>query len=132
MRRTDPGWSWNGPDIPKTKPPYTDLAIGLDGRIWVALIPESSQRVGSISGPASIGTGPPGRPPVRQAPVPEKDKQDQRPALYDVFEPTGFYVGQVEVPPRVSTVLRRGDYVWAVAFDDEDVARVKRYRIAWR
>jgi len=55
-----------------------------------------------------------------------------RPALYDVFEPNGAYVGQVEVPPRVSTVVRRGDYVWGVEFDDDDVQRVVRFRIVWR
>ena len=41
-------------------------------------------------------------------------------------------LGRVQVPPRVSTVYRRGDYVWGVAYDDDDVATVKRFRINWR
>lgn len=125
MRQTDPTWTWNGPDIPESKPSYADLQVGLDGRIWVSLVPEVSQRIGSVSN-GGIGTGAPRRP----APV-ERPTAPPRPALYDVFEPDGRYLGQVQVPPRVSSVLRQGDRVWAVAFDEDDVPRIKRYRIAW-
>jgi hypothetical protein len=38
----------------------------------------------------------------------------------------------VQVPARVSSVIRRGDHVWAVAVDENDVPRLKRYRIAWK
>ena len=127
MRSTDPTWSWNGPDIPDTKPLYSDIHVGLDGRIWIALVPEVGPRVGSTS--MSMGVGNPGgarRPPASPERAPSK------PALYDVFEPDGRYHGQVQVPPRVSSVVRRGDHVWAVAFDAEDVPRIKRYRIAWK
>lgn len=128
MREMNPTWTWNGPDIPDTKPLYEDLQVALDGRIWVAIVPEVSTRVGSISSGGG-GGGPPGasRPlPGRPPPPP------RRPALYDVFEPDGQYVGQVQVPPGVSSVVRRGDQVWAIAFDETDVPRIKRYRIAWR
>ena len=127
MRGTDPTWSWNGPDIPDTKPLYSDIQVGLDGRIWIAVIPEVGPRIGSTS--MSMGVGNPGgarRPPASQERAPSK------PALYDVFEPDGRYLGQVQVPARVSSVVRRGDHVWAVAFDAEDVPRIKRYRITWR
>ena len=125
MRQTDPTWSWNGPDIPDWKPLYSDIQIGLDGRIWIALVPEVSRRVGNTSG--SIGAGGPGgsRPPAQPTGEP------RRPALYDVYEPDGSYLGQVQVPAGVSSVLRRGNQVWGVEFDADDVPRIKRYRIAW-
>src|SRR6185503_10543159 len=109
-------------------PLYEDLQVALDGRIWVALVPEVSNRVGSISSGGG-GVGPPGTSRTRpQGPPPPTP----RPALYDVFEPDGQYLGQVQVPPKVSSVVRRGDQVWAIAFDDDDVPRIKRYRIAWK
>ena len=127
MRTTDPSWSWNGPDVPEVKPLYSDIQVGLDGRIWIAIVPEVSPRVGNTSG--SSGAGNPGnrRPPPAQA-----NGEPPRPALYDVFEPDGSYLGQVQVPAGVSSVLRRGNHVWGVAFDADDVPRIKRYRIAWR
>jgi hypothetical protein len=127
MRKTDPTWSWNGPDIPDTKPLYHDLQVALDGRIWVPIIPEVSARVGSISSGGG-GVGPATNRPRIEGPPPPPP----RPALYDVFEPDGQYVGQVQVPARVSSVVRRGDHVWAVAVDEHDVPRLKRYRIAWK
>jgi hypothetical protein len=126
MRQTDPMWSWNGPDIPAVKPLYADLQVALDGRIWVAIISEVSPRVGSTSGGGGIG--PTGRRPPPQV----QFREPPRPALYDVFEPDGQYLGQVQVPARVSSVVRRGDQVWGIALDADDVPRIKRYRIAWQ
>jgi hypothetical protein len=126
LRRTDPNWTWNGPEIPRTKPFYGGISVALDGRIWVAVIPEA-RRVGTINGPVGIGTGAPVR-----APQPAAARRDEHPALYDIFEADGKYVGQVQVPARVSSVLRRGDQVWAVAYDEDDVSTVKRYRIRWQ
>jgi 6-bladed beta-propeller len=132
MRQVDPLWTWNGPGIPATKPLYESLAIGADGRIWVPIVPESSPRTGSTSSMGPMGASRGGGPPVprpRESPAKEIPS---RPALFDVFEANGTYVGQVQVPPRVSTAVRRGDYVWGVAFGEDDVASVKRYRIVWR
>jgi hypothetical protein len=127
MRQTNPSWTWNGPDIPETKPLYEDLQVALDGRIWIAILPEVSTRIGS----SSIGGGI-GQPGTSRAPAQGPPPPPSRPALYDVFEPDGQYLGQVQVPAKVSSVVRRGDQVWAVAFDDDDVPRIKRYRIAWK
>ena len=127
MRGTEPNWSWNGPDIPDTKPLYSDIHVGLDGRIWIALVPEVGPRIGSTS--MSMGVGNPGG---ARRPPPSTEREPSKPALYDVFETDGRYLGQVQVPARVSSVVRRGDQVWAVAFDTEDVPRIKRYRIAWK
>jgi hypothetical protein len=37
FRENFPGWSWNGPDIPGTKPPFKEIYAGDDGRLWVQL-----------------------------------------------------------------------------------------------
>jgi hypothetical protein len=104
--------------------------VGLDGRIWVPLVPEVTPNVGSVNGPGGVGIGRGApRPP---APSRRPSEAKPRPALYEVFEPDGTYLGQVQVPPRVSTVVRRGDYVWGVAYGEDDVASVKRYRIVWK
>jgi hypothetical protein len=127
MRQTVPTWTWSGPDIPDTKPYYSGLQVALDGRIWVVLTSEVSPRAGSVS--MGGGSGPPSRTrPSVSGPPPKPP----RPALYDVFEPDGQYLGQVQVPAKVSSVVRRGDQVWAIAYDDDDVPRIKRYRIAWK
>lgn len=128
LRETDPGWGWGGVDVPRMKPAYETFALGLDGRIWITRISEVSPRVGSINSSGGAGRGAPPRP----APAVEAAHVQRRPALYDVFEPSGAFIGQVQIPPGVSTVIRRGDYVWGVGYNDDDVAFVKRYRISWK
>ena len=126
MRQTDPAWSWNGPDIPETRPLYHGLVTGLDGRIWISLTPDQGPKIGGLSGTSSVGQGAP------RSRVPAADRGPSRPTLYDVFEPDGRYLGQVQVPAGASAVVRKGDQVWAVAFGDDDVPRLKRYRINWK
>jgi len=129
MRKTDPIWTWSGPAVPRTRPAFENVLIGSDGRIWLAIVPENSRRVGSVSGGVGLGGGRVGAPgPARSPGQPEKP----RAALYDVFEPDGAYLGRIEIPPRISTVVRRGDYVWGVEYDEDDIPHVKRYRIVWR
>ncbi|MGH7460726.1 MAG: hypothetical protein ACREMA_06820, partial [Longimicrobiales bacterium] len=127
LRRVDPNWSWGGNDMPRVMPFFTGLRVGADGRVWVPLINENVRRAGGVSmrdgrgGALSTNRSP-------SSTVPEKP----RPALYDVFEPGGAYLGQVQVPARVSTIVRRGEYVWGVAYDEDDLATVRRWRIVWR
>ena len=125
MRQTDPTWSWNGPDIPETKPVYHGLTTGLDGRIWVLLTEDVRVDGPGISGTAGSGGG---------APRGRRPSDSTRPSasLHDVFEADGTYLGQVQVPEGTSAMLRRGDNVWGVNFGDDDVPRLKRYRINWR
>jgi hypothetical protein len=129
MRRLDPAWSWSGPEIPATKPLFEDLTFGMDGRIWVPLIREVTPRLGSAQGPGAGGAGRSAPPPRA---LPTRDPPKPRAALYDVFEPSGTYLGQVQVPPRTTVAVRKGDLVWAVAYDEDDVQTLKRYRIMWR
>jgi len=126
MRQTDPNWSWNGPDIPDSKPLYYGLIVGHDGRIWISLTRGTEPKIGGISSTSGVGPG------VPRAPRPAADREASKPTLYDVFEPDGRYLGQVQSPAGTSAVVRKGDRVWAVAVGDDDVPRLKRYRIAWK
>ncbi len=105
LRWMDPDWEWNGPPIPETKPVFTGLHSGRDGRIWVEL----SSELRDASDP-SLG---------------EKVR-------FDVFEPDGTYLGVVNAPANFTTAINPvfdRDYVWAVTRDELDVQRVVRYRI---
>ena len=131
MRRTQPNWSWNGPDIPKTKSAFDAINVGADGRIWIPLVRQPPGSGGSFSqtnftgGRSSANTGTPRREPTQPRPKP-------LPGLFDVFEPSGTYLGQVRVPAGVTLLYRKGDFAWGTALDEFDVATVKRFRIVWR
>jgi hypothetical protein len=126
MRRLDPNWNWNGPEIPRFKPFYSRLIAADDGRIWVQRVAESGPRPGGISSTSVGGT-------VRtRPPTAARDEGPPRTGLYDVFDPNGTFVGQVQVPPRTSLMVRRGDHAWGLVFDEDDVVTVKRFRINWR
>jgi hypothetical protein len=104
FRKDVPGWSWNGPAVPSARASFDRIDVGNDGRVWVTL------------------------PFLQQPGVP-------RPAqlrAWDVFEPSGAYVGQVSAPLSITVHVRRGDYVWGVETDASDVQRVVRYRIVWK
>ena len=141
MRRTDPKWNWNGPEIPEVKPYFQNLIAAQDGRIWLPRVVESGRGSGgpgvtfstteTSSGAGGGRARPPGGTPSL-APRPNAPVEPPRPGLYDVFEPNGTFVGQVQVPARTSLMVRRGDQVWGVALDEDDVSTVKRFRIAWR
>jgi hypothetical protein len=127
FRQTNPSWSWNGPEIPRTRPHYANISTGDDGRIWVALVAEGQRPGGQMGiGPSATLGGDLRRTPSREP------TGTPTPALYDVYEPNGAYIGQVQVPPRVFSMVRRGDYVWAIELDDDDVQKVSRFRINWR
>jgi hypothetical protein len=111
MRRNFGDWSWNGPDIPATKPPLTDFAVGDDGRIWVLLSREGRRKASSD--------------PSKPADWPE-------PVVYDVFEPDGRYLGEVTTPDgfkRYPEPVFRGDTVWAGFEDPDGVLYVKRFEV---
>jgi hypothetical protein len=133
MRRIDPSWTWTGPDIPKFKPAYESLIIGSDGRIWVRLddnapfaLPSptraAAKRTHDSLTAAAKASG--RRGPVVPGP--------SAPIEYDVFEPNGTYLGQVETPFNVSTFVRTGDFVYGVTYNEDDIPFVTKFRIAWK
>src|SRR5690606_32615767 len=117
MARNFPGWTWNGPEVPTTKPPFRNVFAGADGRIRVLLSrpgikdPELEQDDGGNARGFSISPW-------------------SEPVVFDVFEPDGRYLGEVAAPDGFVTSpepVIRGDTVWAIAEDADGVRYVKRY-----
>lgn len=105
LRNFQSDWTWEGPPIPETKPPFTALYPAHDGRIWVELSMEPH------SG-SELWLG-------------EKRR-------YDVFEFDGTWLGAVDAPVELAQhppAVFGADYVWAVTRDDLRIERVVRYRI---
>ena len=118
IRRSLPGWDWDGPAIPSGKPFFQELLAGRDGRIWVRLWTEG-RPVDNVD----HDPGDPGSLPV----IWEEETR------YDVFDPDGTYLGVVVAPDEFSTFpapVFDGDRVWAVTADELGVERVVRYRIS--
>lgn len=112
FRDNFPSWSWNGPDIPGTKPPFKEIYAGDDGRLWVQL-----------SQPAH----------PEAADDPADPAVWKEPIVFDVFEPDGRYLGQVAAPEgflQYPSPVFRGDTVWAGFEDADGVRYVKRYEVA--
>jgi hypothetical protein len=102
MVRSFPGWTWNGPDVPATKPVFRGLFTGADGRIWVLR-----------SQPGRKGA----------------DGDWIEAVLFDVFEPDGRYLGEAKGPEGFRTWPEphfRGDTAWAAVESEDGVMRVKR------
>jgi hypothetical protein len=124
-QKRSPAWQWTGPDIPSVKPPISGLFVADDGRIWVQL----SQRAVLDR---SLASSRDARTAFDSADLFRSRERWKEPRVYDVYEPTGAYVGQVEFPMNVvGPFVGRGDTVWAVTVDSLDVPTVKRFRIGW-
>ena len=121
MRMTDPTWRWSGPSIPTVKPFIRAISAGEDGRIWVS-IARPGERVpeGERAAPPSVQVGE-----ARRVP----DPKWRQPLVYDVFEPSGRFLGRVSAPAKTTFRAMRGDHVWAVRRDSLDVEQVVRYRL---
>ena len=131
MRKIVPSWSWNGPEIPRTKPVYSSLTIASDGRLWVQLAegPPAKEDSTALGRGQMMVT-------ERRAEGPVRTSSWSCPSsgwlLFDVYEPSGTYLGQVRVPERVDPIVLRGDLIWAATCDTDGVPSVGRYRIVWR
>lgn len=121
FRRNYPGWKWNGPPIPDSKPAFQELYPAADGRIWVR-VPAPSERYMDAE---------------------EQRAEEERlgravnpfrePVRFEVFESTGEYLGRVTAPEgfagRWPSPVFRGDTVWAIVRDEYDVQRLNRFRM---
>jgi hypothetical protein len=118
MRNLDPGWRWEGPAIPQTKPLLRAVHAAEDGRIWVQL-----HQPGEPVPEEQLEAVPDGGPPIIRF---------REPTVFDVFEADGRYLGRVEAPDELPTYPRpifRGDHVWSVVRDELGVQSVVRYCI---
>jgi hypothetical protein len=99
--------------VPATKPAYSAILAGNDGRIWVrrhvTALKMSEATEGTPEQPPSTSWG--------------------EPAVYDVFERDGTYLGEVRLPDRTSISWIDGEHLWAVQRGDLDEAYVVRYRL---
>lgn len=116
MRRENPAFRWNGPDVPSDKPPIDDIAVGLDGRIWVALSVPSE----------SFEPDPPRGPAQNRLPRVAFRPREKR---WDVFDGAGRYVGRVVAPRAVTAFVMRDNEVWGVIRDANDVASIVRMHV---
>jgi len=119
MRRWLPGWRWNGPPLPDTKPACSHLFCDDTGRVWV------------------VRPGPGRHVPGCDEPATDYIAYQQDPCWIDVpiievFDRRGRLLGEVEVPagmrfePQPSV---RGDRVLATVEGEDGVIRVKRFRL---
>ena len=100
--------------IPRTKPPFREISVDDDGRIWVDRYVEAEQRPG-----LSPETGD-SRP----------DRRWIEPRTFDVLSAQGELLGIVVMPSDAYGYVRRGDHIWGVARDELGVQYVVRLRIA--
>jgi hypothetical protein len=115
MKRTQADWRWNGPAMPDRKPLFRALNVGEDGRIWVSI----SQPSEEIALTDTVERAPDAAPPTRW----------REPTVYDVFDPDGTYLGRVPMPARTTMHAARGDHVWGIMLDEDDVQQVVRWRV---
>lgn len=100
-------------DIPKFKPAYRQLEVDEDGRVWVDRYVEAIH-----------------------ADRPPREPGDERPLLtwreprtFDVFEPTGEFLGTVVLPPDTFIQSRRGMYLLGEQVGEFDEIYIVRFRI---
>jgi hypothetical protein len=130
-RQIDYRWTWGGPVVPETKPPYKWIFADLDGRIWVQLhqlaelVPqggESTQPDSTLRTSAS----------AQERPELPSVADFIEPVVFDVFEPDGRYLGQVSAPKGFRTrpqPVIQGNTVWAAVGEPGSVPSVVRFRI---
>jgi hypothetical protein len=116
MRQTQPGWTWNGPEIPETKAPLTGITVTRDGNIW-ARVATPSELIPTDELPPQREKGPPVR-------------HYRSPVVYEVFSPDGRFLGRVPMPPRTTMIQADGDYFWGIMRDADDLPSVVRFKLA--
>lgn len=98
--------------IPEIKPYFREIRVADDGRIWIHRYVRA--RLLDPSPPAREGT--PGL-------------AWMEPSTYDVFEPSGEFLGTVVLPPRTSFSQARGNWLWGIQADELGEHSVVRMRV---
>ena len=124
LRRNNPGWRWDGAEMPDSKPAFEDFIAAYSGEVWVVR---------------------PG-PGIKDPDCDDKHSPDDWPyfsenyrcwrnqPIIDAFDAEGTYVGGIEVPEgivlnSIAPPYIRGDTVVAALYEPDGVIRVKRYRL---
>lgn len=98
MRQTDPTWSWDGPDIPASKPAVRNVTVSLDGQYLVNVSTASEP---FEPDPPRVVEGQPPRPLVRF----------RSPTAYELFAADGALRGRFALPRGATVHAVRGDHV---------------------
>lgn len=117
-----PGWRWNGPPIPDVKPAYEGFLVSEEGRVWVQVAVPSERHLNEDERR------------VEEERLERPVNPYRTPVVFDVFEPSGEYLGPVTTPEGFSTYphpVIRDRTVWAVVTDDLDVARLHRFSVTF-
>lgn len=115
MRQTDPRWTWQGPPLPTTKAPMRGMNVSRDGRIWVQ-VAVASDTIPAAERPVYTDS---------LRPVP----RHQTASVYEVFAPTGEFLGRVALPQRARFIEADGNTVWGIDLDENDMPAVTRWRV---
>lgn len=119
LRDFQPGWRWDGPDIPGTKAFYDGITSDRSGRLWV-LREGKGRRVQGWTEPEGWKGW-------------EANPEWVSERWWDVFEEaTGRYLGRVDVPPGfVNEPEPYIDGDTFICLTEDDVGRpvVRRYRL---
>lgn len=102
---------WEGEEgVPTRKPVVRDLFTDDDGRIWVALYADADERPVRPSG---------GRVALRW----------RQPALWEVFDPDGRFLGRVTLPEGTRLAAASGTTVWGVRREPDSDPMAVKFRI---
>jgi hypothetical protein len=110
------GWTWNVPQIPAEKAFIQSIMVGDDGRIWARVYQEAELDAAvEVSAAAN-----------------SIERRWLAPVVYDVFEPSGVYVGRVRFPEQLRVHSARDDVVWATHALPDGEPKLVRFRVRWQ
>lgn len=114
-------WDWDGAEMPRSKPAFSQFIPAATGEIWV------DREGASERDPDCIEDPDPADPETMRTPCWRGTD------LLDAFDAQGRFLGAVEVPPGMwvspGILHVRGDQVVGVVEDELGTIRVKRWRL---
>lgn len=119
MRGINPGWVWNGPEIPSIKPAFSQFFPSNSGAIWVAR-PGPGERLPDCAEDSDDAGELSARPCWRDT------------LTLDLFDTDGRFLAGLDVPEGMSVIPRPfidDDTLIARVEDAEGTVFVKRYRV---
>ena len=117
-----PEWTWDGAEMPSTKPAFSGLVPTTSGDTWVIRQGAGEQQADCVENP------------IEAVWMDARDARCWRNAwILDVFGADGRYLGEVQSPPDIRPnavyLFVRGEMVIAVTEDEAGTIMVKRYRL---